>query len=605
MVHAESGSGQGRSPRVPNTDLRGSLELIGRYETSIHANRRRSHGVHYTPYPLARMLASRALDVVVERLGRLPTTVMDPSCGSGTFLLAVGEELVERGLDPTEVVRDRLFGQDIDPRALEVAQDALGSWAAADRTHDGGHPSAAGTTTANLSLGDVLDVAGGAALGEHDLVIGNPPFLTQLRSTTAVGQDRLRALSEELGPLHPYVDVSAVFLLISMRATTEGGVVCLLQPQSFLSNDGAGPVRDAVVASNGLVEVWSSSRMFFDASVRVCALTIGPDGPYPERGDTATTDVVIRWSEDPATPGPTLTYSEPRPRPGDTWGYMIARALGVPRVHTTDAGPRLVVGDVCRVTAGFRDEYYALRDACREHDVRDDGVAPHEDLDRADEVGGAGSDGVDRSGVARLVTSGMIRPLGCRWGERRTRIGGRNWERPVVDTARPGLSEGRIGRWVRERLVPKVLVATQSRIVEACADPHGRMVPMTPVMSVEPVAGWERMVDPDGTHEVDLWWLVAALSAPSVSVVALTANLGSGLSSQSMRWSAKSVCTVGLPTELDHWASGARTARELDSAPEERREELLATLGRQMLAAHGLGDDRETFQWWFDRAVRA
>ena len=43
-----------------------------------------------------------------------------------------------------------------------------------------------------------------------------------------------------------------------------------------------------------------------------------------------------------------------------------------------------------------------------------------------------------------------------------------------------------VARWARKRQVPKVLVATQTRVLEAVADLDGQMVPVTPTVSVEP-----------------------------------------------------------------------------------------------------------------------
>ena len=60
-----------------------------------------------------------------------------------------------------------------------------------------------------------------------------------------------------------------------------------------------------------------------------------------------------------------------------------------------------------------------------------------------------------------------------------------------------------------ERLVPKVLVATQTKVVEAVADPEGRLRPVGP-------GGRGHAADP-----AEVWAVTAALSAPPVSAWAL------------------------------------------------------------------------------------
>lgn len=572
----------GRDPQS-QVDLGVLQELMDAHEASTGATERRARGLHYTSLDLAALLACRAVDMVEEQLGRLPDTVCDPSCGGGAFLVAVAEELVARGLDPVDVVENRLVGFDVDPDAVEIARRVLATWLRL-RSSSRDVPDDDAAVTPTITCRDVLDPQRLTEIGEHDLVIGNPPFLTQLRSSTALGSERMDLLSERLGPLHPYVDASAVFLLIGMRSVTDGGVVCMIQPQSFLSNASAESVRDTVVDSDGPLQLWSSPRMLFDASVRTCAVLVAPGGkPDPE--------VVVRWSDDRRSIDPTLVNRVRRPGRRETWGYMIAPALGIPDVARLAAGgprrgagsvPVGVLGELAETTAGFRDEYYVLRDACLEQPPT-----------------------AYRSPYARLITSGMIRPGGSDWGRREVRIGGTAWSEPVVDPMALETVGGRVARWVSDRLVPKVLVATQSRVVEAVADPSGEMIPMTPVISVEPREGWEMILDPMGDHGVDIWWLVAALTSPSVSAEVLTANLGSGLSMQSLRWSARSVAKVALPVDIEHWALGADAARGLHHCDEGERSTHLRVLGEHMLAAHQLDQDEELFDWWFDRACRA
>ena len=54
---------------------------------------------------------------------------------------------------------------------------------------------------------------------------------------------------------------------------------------------------------------------------------------------------------------------------------------------------------------------------------------------------------------------------------------------PAVD---PSKVEPAIAGWIAERLVPKVLVASQTKVIEAIVDADGVMIPCTPVVTVEP-----------------------------------------------------------------------------------------------------------------------
>ena len=68
--------------------------LVDAYERGLDPADRRARGVHQTPAPLARGLVDLALDEFVTAAGRLPSTVLDPSCGGGAFLLAAADALV-------------------------------------------------------------------------------------------------------------------------------------------------------------------------------------------------------------------------------------------------------------------------------------------------------------------------------------------------------------------------------------------------------------------------------------------------------------------------------------------------------------------------------
>ncbi len=122
----------------------------------------RKTGVFYTPRHIADDIASRTLSAAVEdltgvSLERLRTTtfdsdqrasafhvlktlrVLDPAVGEGVFLLAAAEWLVRTRMElgdrlseqsmKQEIVRDCLFGVDIDEGALENCRNALGEWA--------------------------------------------------------------------------------------------------------------------------------------------------------------------------------------------------------------------------------------------------------------------------------------------------------------------------------------------------------------------------------------------------------------------------------------------------------------------------------------------
>ena len=126
------------------------------YQTVIPADERRQLGEYYTPDWLARAMVRELIDDPLNQ------RVLDPACGSGTFIVeAVAHFLaaaVECNLEPKEVLdrlRNAIVGIDVHPAAVHLARAA---WAIAART---AIESAAGynaAISAPVYLGDALQL---------------------------------------------------------------------------------------------------------------------------------------------------------------------------------------------------------------------------------------------------------------------------------------------------------------------------------------------------------------------------------------------------------------------------------------------------------------
>ena len=583
----------------------GSRGLVEAYEQSLSDEARRVDGVHYTPHALARVLVELAVDV----LGWVPRTVHDPTCGAGSFLLAAADALFDRGVDPVEIVDRRLSGSELDPAAAAVARSALERWA-----EDHGAPT--GSTRACIQVADTL-LQTADAVAEHpagvDLVVGNPPFLSQLATRTARSEVARRSVVERYGAIGAYADSASLFLRGSLDLVRPGGVVVMLQPQSFLAARDTAGVRAELIARADLVSLWSTDAQLFDASVHVCApvlrrrdqsSTAHAAAPAPNAAST----VEVYWVRGDLARTRLPPTTERAPRGEESWGPLFAPALGLPRVRP-HGGARL--GSVATATAGFRDEFYALCEASvdlgEQSGVRTGRAGERASVVAEWEGGSSGADDVDGVvGPPRLITVGMIDPGRTSWGERARRFGGRSQLAPVLDTAALAAASPRVAAWAAKRLVPKVLVATQTRVVEVVADPLGAWVPVTPTISVEPIGVEPIGVDPSGPHPVEsVWRVAAALLAPTVSAQALAEHLGAGLSPGALRWSARSVLQVELPIDEEQWHQGAGLARLLAVCASGDRSTVLAQLGAVMCRAHGVDPGDEVFDWWLERVLRA
>lgn len=418
--------------------------LSAAFEARLTRAQRRRGGVFNTPWSAAVDVA-RAIDV--------PGVVCDPSCGTGTLLLAAGERLVELGLSRAEAA-SLLVGIDVDPAAVEVAATSVLRWS-------GGAP-------ARVVVGDALTTPVAA-----DHVVGNPPFVDRLHGR-----------------------------FLALAAGTARRSVSMVLPQSVLAtNDGRG-ARDAVVANGFGVESVTRLGPVFDASVDACVVVLRRGLPAPS---------------------------------GPTWSSLLvddvpaADLLGEP------------LGSVAGVVAGFRQHYYGLRGHVRE--------------------GGPG---------LPLVTAGAIEPGS--WGGRSVRFDGVRYDDPRVSL--DGV-DAPVRAWFEALLQPKVVVATQTRVLEAAADERGEVVPSVPVISVVPA-------DP-----ARLWHVLAVLLAPPVSAWAIRQWGGTALSSTAVKLGAPQVRAIPMPRPGASWDAAAGVLRRGGS---------VVDAGARMCDAYGVGE--EVRSWW-------
>lgn len=532
---------------------------------------RRRLGAWYTPDDVVAGLLDLALEPVLadRRAGGIDAVaalrVLDPSCGDGAFLVAAGARihrtLVDLGLDDGAARRTAfgrcVVGVDVDPLAVHACRRRLAEAGAddpSDRVVEADALLASDDDwSARLATWDVADGV--------DAVVGNPPFLNPLADDTSAGPERAAALQARFGDAaRGYANPASLFLVLADRlAGSQGSVVSLVQPLSLLAARGAAATRSTVLDGWDLEALWVAGERVFDASVDVCTPVLRRSSPGASpaplpAADTRTRLVVGRGFDDLGTAR--------SPTPDDaTWSDLLATVRGVPDVplRTDD-----VLGDVASATADFRDQYYGL-DGCLVDAEGDDATLP------------------------RLLTAGLVDPAHDRWGEASTRVMKASWTHPRVRL--DGLSDG-MRRWADARLVPKVVVATQTRALEAVVDAEGACLPSVPLVSVVPVDG----------SAVDVWRIAAVLTSPPAAMVAARRHLGAALSSDALKLGARDVAALPLPAEHGPWAEAADAFRTASTAtdPEARRIHLLSC-GRSMCAAYGVTDAEPLLAWWEER----
>lgn len=554
--------------------------LIGElYEAALDP-KSRSAGAHYTPADLAARLV---------QLGAPPGAgdgwaplIWDPACGGGVFLLAAADLLHGWGLAPDRIVASMLWGTDIDPGAVAVAEASLRWWA--HRHHNeaspGRHLSVADTLLdpgcssedGSAVGGSEVDGRGPLAVAAErgfDVVVANPPFQGQLAGASVRSAEETSALRERWGAevVRPYTDTAALFLVAGARALAPDGRLVMVLPTSVLAARDAAPARRAAAAVAELTGLWVAGEPVFGAAVQVCAVVLHrppeqspkPSARRSRRGGSGAPADVRRWKGRSVVPlaaaKPGSTVRASRPGGDEAWaGYALA-ALGVPDPPARFTG-RLAT--IVTARAGFRDEYYGL-------------------VGHVVEAPGGSAD--PPAGFSPLITAGLIDPGHCSWGLRPASFARRRYDRPAVDLGSLAATTGRAAAWVRSLAVPKVVVATQTRVGEATVDETGRWVASTPTVAV--VAEADR-----------LWQVAAVICSPVGTIAALAATAGAARAGDAIRHGVASIAGLPLPVDGDAWVVGAEALRSHD------REAFLAA----MAAAYDLRPTAEVDDWWSARA---
>lgn len=191
---------------------------------------RRELGIHYTPLALAEKIVGALPFEELDPDGR---TVLDPSCGSGTLLIAAHSRLaaIAPGLWTDELthqaLRATLHGWDVDPIAVEIARLSL--------------------VVHSLPFGNHWQVESRDAFAQSDrgvaqVVVSNPPWSVPKgkRKETAEG-----------------------FLARMGELVSDGGYLACVLPGAWLTKPSSATSRRLLGEAFDIFEVWRLPRDVF------------------------------------------------------------------------------------------------------------------------------------------------------------------------------------------------------------------------------------------------------------------------------------------------------------------------------------------------------
>jgi hypothetical protein len=274
--------------------------------------------------------------------------------------------------------------------------------------------------------------------GGFDVILGNPPFVNVIEGGVSLPVKKMLAtLSDELGGT---ADLAHHFVNQCDRVTQRNGRIGLVQPKTFLNADAAAGLRETLRQRRppAVLYVPRTATFFEDASAYVCLIVLGTDC---ECAVSEADDLECAvWSRGPILHG--------------NWWRSFQSILG--NLANFEVGECRALGAHFEVQASMTTaDAYAIK--------------PHV------------TD--DRNGVGlKLVTTGLIDPFLCKWGETRCRYLGLDLVCPRIasDSAFPAALQRRL----RNARRPKLLLAGLCDRIEAFLDGEGQYVGAVSTFSV-------------------------------------------------------------------------------------------------------------------------
>ena len=243
-----------------------SLALAAIGDSDLDPVARRREGRYFTDSGLALSLTSSVRDEAVKA-----KSILDPACGAGVLLVAAALQAGSSAYDRARIVRNVLWGVDLDHHAVRAARLAISSL-----TDD---LDAVVGLCKHLFVRDSL-ASGNGWWRSHsregfDLVVGNPPWekLKVTRHEHALSRGHQRHYGDDYGgsvidegelrsdrrAILDYCnltgadlafqgkgefDLYKMFVELGARLTSESGVLAFLVPGGFIRNHGASELRE-------------------------------------------------------------------------------------------------------------------------------------------------------------------------------------------------------------------------------------------------------------------------------------------------------------------------------------------------------------------------
>lgn len=289
-----------KTPKVAKSKL-SVTDALTRTEKADTKPFRKARGVYYTPRWVVRLILAGTLGRALDE--RDPNDirsirVLDPACGSGSFLIEAFRLLaaywedreppadeMARQEQRVRILRDNIFGTDLDSQAVEIAQLNLLLVALSQRAllPDLRQNIVVGNSLVSVGREDAFDFAAvfpfPDAPGRFDIVIGNPPYI---RSQLLGHTDREFYKSHYKTAAGSF-DTYQLFLERALQLVADDGRIGFIVPGKFLSaSSGESALLDHLYAMGNIETLVDAMRFrVFESALTYPIILIVKRGEEP------------------------------------------------------------------------------------------------------------------------------------------------------------------------------------------------------------------------------------------------------------------------------------------------------------------------------------
>lgn len=290
-------------------DLFGTEDL----KLAKDSRKRKEQGIYYTPRYIVDYIVENALGPVLAECRDVTDLqkikVLDPACGSGSFLIKAMELIFQRYEQlgntnlPAEkrqfiklqILTGNLYGVDLDEQAVEIAKLNLLVAALEDRMKM--------PTLDNIRVGNSLISGTDEELkkrfgkdwrdkkpfnwekefpavfkqGGFDVIIGNPPYIKEFVNKSAF--DGLHESPYYQGKM----DLWTMFACVAIDLLKENGVMSFIAPNNWVTNAGASILRDKILTEGELRQFidFGDYKVFDQAGIQTMIYIFQKKKPQP------------------------------------------------------------------------------------------------------------------------------------------------------------------------------------------------------------------------------------------------------------------------------------------------------------------------------------